>query len=257
MKILWICTCASFLLVLTFCKESNHQQSANDLPKLAEWAGAKVDMSQLTVRKDSFVIFDPSGAKVGTMQQHFSYQDGFYKMEDISRFDDESVVEYAVFLVDSVTLSTRDIDIDMKTKNGDAMIKFSLADQLVKGQYQLSNEGRQQTIEVDSTYEMDISRNELYMLVNAVEWEEGLSLPLNIFAPLSMKKSKASLRAIGEEELNWQGKSTSCMKVELRSDGNIPDNDFWITRTSPRQILKVDVVGLGLEIKLAKSAVSS
>lgn len=251
-RILW--ASIVFGALLTSYHMIRTYQNSNRYMDIKSWSGMNLDREMLTARRDSFDMYAPDGNWKGYMTQNFYFKEGAYLMEDVSRFSDGSVVEYAAFKIDTSAMKTDTLHINMRTDQGNAIVNLKIDHQYVTGSYHVTKGEQERMIKIDTTYEKTILRNEIYMLINAVEWNIGDQLSLNVLSPLSMAVSKATIRAISVEDLTCQGQNTSCMKLELRSDGKIAENDIWITRASPRRILKFKVLEPALNIILTKTS---
>jgi len=220
---------------------------------LADWAGQPVNLDHLKTERDSFIMVNPSGDKVGGMIWEKHRNGNRYVHNDVSYFDDGSVYEEASFLFSLDPLTIDSIITDMKTPAATMSIRFGMQGKRISGPVQMKRDTNARMIAVDSVLQFDMAREEIYSLIHCLQLESFKEMKLKVLNPLGLAIADASIKFVGKESLTTNYGSYETFKLDLNGGGIIPDNIIWI-QDKPRKIIKVKVREPELEIVLAKTS---
>ena len=237
-------------LICIFFGACNKTFDGNTDPKY--WLGKEVDTLQLKERLNVYQMYNNEGDKVGSMVFAFDLHEKRIIVRDTSQFDDGSIYETAEFVLDRENLRTISNNVDMKTGSMEMQIRLKAEENRVEGFAKVTRGENIIKTDIDSTFQYDVFRSDLYVLLHTIEFSKGDSIPFRAIAPMSgMRVSDASIVYEGEETIQIAGKSYACVVVMLKSDGVIPANKIWISKETPRRIMKFEVTGAGLNIELS------
>ncbi|MEP2670670.1 MAG: hypothetical protein ABJH04_16825 [Cyclobacteriaceae bacterium] len=223
--------------------------SGNDNTSVRMWAGHSIDLKHIMNEKDSFIMFNPKGEKVGGMVWNKTIANDKYVHKDISYFDDGSVYEEASFFYSLNPLSSDSIQISMQVPTAALDINYSIDGKNVKGTYVISRDSTERLINLDSLYNYDILRPEIYSLIHSLNFDSVTQFPIKVFSPEGMSVADAEITYLGREIVDEGYGKFDCLKVELKGGGIIPDNILWINE-EPRRIVRVYVPEPELNIVL-------
>lgn len=216
------------------------------------WLDQPIDFYQIQEVVNTYHMFDSTDTKVGSMIFGFSFEDGFLVARDTSQFDDGSVYETAEFTLDTSSFKMKKLAIDMKTAQASIDIDLNQTDKIT-GTYILSRDTLSNEYPIDSAYQHDVIRGELYMLFYTLQLKENDSISFKVLAPTSMAISEASLSHEGTEKIETAAGSFQCDVLWLKSDGIMPSNKIWISKSEPRKVVKFYVPGPEFAIELVSS----
>ena len=220
--------------------------------RLDNWVGQKVDLNHIRNEKDSFVMFNTSGEKVGGMLWEKSISETTYIHKDVSYFDDGSVYEEAIFSFSLNPLKIRAVQMDMKTQAANAAVDFQIEDKNIKGPFTITRDTSERIMQIDSVFDFDVVRSEIYSMIHSLEFEEQKEIPFNVLSELGLAIAKAKVTMMGREKIDTGYGEFQTIKLDLNGGGVIPDNTIWINE-SPRRIVKVHVPGPDLDVILVKT----
>jgi hypothetical protein len=214
------------------------------------WVGQSIDFSQLKEVTNTYYMYDSTGVKVGSMIFGLSFENGFLVARDTSQFDDGSVYETAEFNFDTTDFRMNKVSTDMKTARAVLDIDLSRVDDKLRGTYVLKRDTITRTFEIDSAYQFTNFREEIYMMIQALSIKPKDSIALQSMVSTSMTVSKGLLIHSGVETIETLNGMESCDVIWLKADGKMPDNKIWVTKKSPRTIVKFYIPGAELNIVL-------
>ena len=215
------------------------------------WNGIPIDWNHLKSGVEHYIMYNAQGKKVGSMDVETDINGETVTYKDISQFDDGSVYEEAIFVIDRATLGTKKVDIRMTTNRGEYEIDLSLKENLVLGSYKITQNGAENIIVVDSLMNFDAVRIEPYLFIKAFDWSSGETIELNIFAPLQGAVARTSLEYKGLETITTGLGTFEAFHYLLNGNGVIPSNNFWVDKET-RKVVRIDVVGQELNIDLTE-----
>ncbi len=217
-----------------------------------QWLGKKLDFEQLQSKTDYYHIFDSAKTKVGSMVFGTFFNDGLFIARDTSQFDDGSFIETAAFRIDTTTMKTKSVFMSMSYGNTSIEIDIEKDNERITGAYSIKRDTLTNEQKMDSIYDYDIVRSEIYMLLNAIELKQGDTLKLRSFVPSGLSVSDITIFLKGKETIKvpYSGKAKECQIISIRTDGKMPNNDIWITKDRPRQMFKFFVPEQKLSIEL-------
>ncbi len=234
---------ALFLLTfLLLCTELQAQEKT--------WLDRPVDFSQIREVVNTYHMFDGAGNKVGSMIYATSFENGRLLVRDTSQFDDGSVYETIEYHFDTSEFVMKKAGIDMKTIQATLDIDLVQEDGRTRGNYGLIRDTTIRNFPIDSAYEYDVFRGEIYLLLNGLNLEKDDTLYMKALVPTSMNISKGQISLVGEESISTALGTFDCDVVWLRADGVMPDNKIWIRKETPRTMVKFYIPGMELHIEL-------
>lgn len=219
------------------------------------WLGQPVDFSQLREVTNTYLIYDSTGNKVGSMIFGFSFEDGVLVARDTSQFDDGSIYETAIFTFDTTDFRMNAVATDMKTPHGTLDLDLRLDNGRVKGTYVVMRDTTTRTKLIDSAYQFTNFREEIYMIIHTLSMKPNDTIALQSLATTSV--SAASLIHSGTETIETLNGMETCDVIWLKADGKMPDNKIWVRRNFPRAIVKFYVPKAELDLVLTKQISSS
>lgn len=223
--------------------------SADDKASIRMWAGQWIDLKHVVNERDSFIMLNSKGEKVGGMIWNKTIANNKYIHKDISYFDDGSVYEEASFFYSLTPLSVDSIQIAMQIPTANLDINYGITGKKINGTFIVSRDSTERLINLDSLYTYDIHRPEIYSLIHSLNFDSITQFPLRVFSPEGLSIADAELTYLGNESVDEGYGEYECIKVELKGGGIIPDNIIWISK-DPRRIVKVYVPEPALNIVL-------
>ncbi|GAB4236484.1 MAG: hypothetical protein Tsb0034_11150 [Ekhidna sp.] len=214
------------------------------------WLNQSIDFAQIKEVVNTYHMFDSTDMKVGSMVFGFSFENGRLVARDTSQFDNGSVYETAIFSLDTSDFILKEISIDMKMGPTSLDIDLTKSNGNVSGSYVVTRDTLVNEYPIDSAYQHDVVRSEMYMLFHTLKLKAGDSLTFTALAPTSMALSNASLTYEGTETVEVGAGSFECDVIWLKTDGKMPSNKIWISKESPRKVVKFYVPGPELNIEL-------
>lgn len=236
------------LLFLTIgCQSSKTEKNVEKF-----WQGYPIDFMQIREVVNTYHMFDSTKTKVGSMVFGFSFEEGFLVARDTSQFDDGRVYETAMLTFDTSSFQMKQIAIDMSTQRASLDIDLQQAGENVQGSYLIKQDTSRTIYEIDSAYRFSAFREEIYIMTHTLGLNPGDTVSIQTLVPTSMSISNAQLIYAGEETLVTLNGTQTCDVIWLKADGKMPDNKIWVTKKSPRTIVKFYVPGPELSIELVK-----
>lgn len=214
------------------------------------WLGQSVDFSQISEVVNTYHMFDSTDTKVGSMVFAFSFEDGLLIARYTSQFDDGSVYETAKLSFDTSRFQMSEVAIDFQMTGVSLDVDLNYENDNVKGTYRLTRDTTTSTFDIDSAYQFSAFREEIYMLTHALTFVPGDTLSLTSLVPTSMSVSNAQMFYSGTKTIETFEGMQECDVIWLKADGKMPDNKIWISKDSPRTIVKFYVPGAELDIEL-------
>lgn len=216
------------------------------------WNGFPIDLSHISARRDSFNMINPQGDKVGAMEVTISKTAEKITFFDISQFDDGSIYEEATYHMDLESLNTETVDVDMTTTAAQMIAKLTTIDKQISGTYKIIQGGNEREIPVDSLFDYDLVRAEIFTYIGALVPTDTMSRELKVFSSLSGNVVTAKLSYLGEESITTELGTFDARHYYLDGKGGIPTNEIWVDKETNRQV-RIAVIGAGLDIRLVKS----
>ncbi|MEQ9413989.1 MAG: hypothetical protein RIF39_09165 [Cyclobacteriaceae bacterium] len=226
--------------------------SGEEKTSVRMWAGHPIDLKHIVNERDSFIMINSKGEKIGGMIWDKTIANDKYIHRDISYFDDGSVYEEASFFYNLNPLSIDSIQIAMQMPTAALDINYGIDGKKVKGTYVISRDSTERLIHLDSLYTYDILRPEIYSFIHSLNFDSVTQFPIKVFSPEGMSVTNAEITHLGREMVDEGYGKFNCIKVELNGGGIIPDNIIWISE-NPRRIVRVYVPGPELNIVLVRS----
>ncbi|WP_420385078.1 hypothetical protein [Roseivirga sp.] len=216
-----------------------------------QWAGREIDLQHIQEVVNEYHMYNSDRNKVGSMIFGFWFEGGRLWARDTSSFDDGSVYEVAQFSMDTTSMELRTDKTDMQTPNADIKIDLNFDSKKVTGQADVKRaNGNNNHIPIDDDYAYTIVRSEIYMLLHTLSLPRGDTLSLDVLVPNSLNVSKVQLYYTGEERVTTEYGKFRCDVYWLKTDGKMPENKIWVSKKSPRTIVRFHVPAASLDIEL-------
>ncbi len=243
-----------FISVLFSILISCGQTSDSKSPGISkQWLNKEIDFNSIQEVVNTYHMFDSNQAKVGSMVYATAFNGTHLMALDTSQFDDGTVYETASFVFDTSSFTMKNVKIDMSTPNASLNVDFNNENNQVKGEFTLNRNEATQVFPLDSTYQMDIIRSEIYLLLQTLPITAGDTIALKALVPTRMGISSAEIYLEGEERISTALGEVECDVVWLKTDGIMPNNKIWISKDSPRKLIKFYVPGPELSIEIQSS----
>lgn len=240
----YLCLSTVALATLFFSCENQKE------PLKKTWLEQPVDFSQLREVTNTYLMYDSTGTKAGSMIFGFSFENGFLVARDTSQFDDGSVYETAEFTFDTTDFRMNKVRTEMKTPNVTLDLDLRLDNGRLKGTHVMIKDTTTRTKVIDSAYQFTNFREEIYMMIHTLSMKPNDTIAIQSLATTSI--STGSLIYSGTETIETLNGKETCDAIWLKADGKMPDNKIWISRKSPRTIVKFYVPMGELNLVLTK-----
>ena len=216
-----------------------------------KWLNHSIDLKNIQEVVNTYQMFNEEHQKVGSMIFGFWREDGKIIARDTSQFDDGSVYETAEFVYDISGSQLTSDHTSMKTPNIDVDIDLSFNNKLAQGNIEVKRAaGENSLIPVNEKYDYDVVRGEIYMLLHGLELPKKYTVSFKALVTTGMVISSAQIYYEGEESVTTPLGKFQCDVFWLKADGKMPDNKIWISKASPRTIVKFSVPSASLTIEL-------
>lgn len=234
------------LLVCAFAWTiSGFAQSGSTL----NWTIGAIPKAHVDDHSATYHMFDAEGKKVGSMATQLIDEEDQITLIDTSQFDDGSVYEEATFTFSKKPIATTSIKIKMKTPNAKIDIDVAVSGKHAKGTYLLN----EQTHQIDSTYDYDVVRAELYAFLGMLTYKTGMKKTVKVLAPMSFQVVAAEISVLEEEMITTPLGKFDTFKLLLDGKGVIPTNYIYVDKAS-HQVVKYEVTGqMQLDIVLMEN----
>ena len=134
------------------------------------WLGKPVNLQRIIQGYNTYHMYDNTGLKVGSMVFGWAFKNGKLVSRDTSHFDDGSVYETAEFHFDTTDMSIERVAIDLLVGPSALDIDYELTAGRTIGMFKMTQDTTERKYEIDSTYHQDTFREELYMLMHAIDY---------------------------------------------------------------------------------------
>ncbi|WP_462251886.1 DUF3108 domain-containing protein [Ekhidna sp.] len=240
---LWILT-----ILLFACQPAKEEKASEK-----KWLGQTLNLSEIQPTVNTYHMLDTSGAKVGSMIFGTYFENGKLVVRDTSSFDNGSVYEEAEFAMDTATYQSKQELVRMQINTTRLDVNIVANNKQVNGMYTVTRDTTATDYPVDSLYSYDVFRTELYMLMQALDYKKDDTIKFKSLVSTSMTVSDASLYYVNEEQITTAAGTFDCNVIHLMTDGKMPQNRVWITKSKPSKIVKFYVPGADLSIELVES----
>lgn len=217
----------------------DHWQTGLDLSK------AHLDSFRMTMFKGEEAI--------GFMEYGWSLDGDSYVISDRTEMQ-PNVVEVAKGVLDSTSLLPTSVTIDFAVGDNLLDVDLSWTDGWRKGRYINMRENARTTRDVNVQEDKPATlRMAVFGLVAAMPLREGFKTTLPWFNTLVNRVEDVAVIVAGSETTDTPAGRFQTYKIELR--GGSPENIMYVTQTTPRQIVRIDVVGHPMHFELAATPV--
>ncbi|WP_436515432.1 DUF3108 domain-containing protein [Ekhidna sp. To15] len=240
--------CLIILALLCAC-----QNPEKDAKPKVEWLGQEVDFNRIQSGINTYHMFDSTQTKVGSMIFGTYFENGKLVSRDTSSFDDGSVYEDAEFTVDTNRFKMEAVSVNMQINTTKLDVDLDANNNTVTGLYRVIRDTTINDYPVDSTYNYDVFRSELYMLMQTLDYKAGDTIRFKALISTSMTVADASIYYVKDEQVTTAAGTFDCTVIHLMTDGKMPQNRIWISKEKPAKIVKFYVPGPELSIELVDS----
>lgn len=234
--------CCSLLWTCSFSQKPSENT--------AIWLGYEIDRSHLENRRDSFNMVQNEEV-VGKWIWETTISETSISFKDISELYGR-VKEEFICKVDKADLFTTSLDMVMTTPNNKMTVVLTRQSNKDLKATLVIYKPEEKSMVIDTTYkEPVIERSVLFGLVQTLPLEKSLDTDFPVFFMNTGQVGAMKLEKIGEEKVIVPAGSFDTYK--LRFEGkDLVSNIIYVSKTSPRRIVKVDVIGQPLTIELAQ-----
>lgn len=210
-----------------------------------------LDPAQLTARRDSFTVMIQGSAMGSQVSELRTEGDALVFVEQtaipLMGLTQETRVRMA-----PGTFALVAVDQNGQVGGQAAETHVNVAGGRVTGRAQSPQPGGQvKTIDVDTTFAPGtFETNQLQALVPALELAEGASHTVNVFNSADASTKPYTFKVEGTEEVTVPAGTFSTFRVSM-TGGQLP-GILYVTRDTPRRIVKIEVVGQPVAFELVK-----
>ncbi len=238
----FICIC---LLLISGCSNPPNGQEARAFRRL----GKEVKVQRMFDHLNRYHMFDSTGQKVGSMVFAWTKNGPHLIARDTSQFDNGSVYETASMFINSGSMIMDSIDLDLRLPHVQVGINLFSRAGNISGNFQVSRDTMVSNTPVDTTYQFDVFREELYALMPLLDFSPGDSIAFKMLLTTSRSVIDAALVYERSEEIQVAA-GTFQTDVLYLNTGGVIDNRIWFSQDAPYQIVKFYVPGSDLSIDL-------
>ena len=165
-----------------------------------QWLNRTIDFGSIQEVTNTYWMYDSTRTKVGSMVISTSFKNGYLIARDTSQFDDGSVYETAEFTIDTSNFILKKMMMDIEVPQANVNVAIEYESGRVTGAFTIKQDTSQRVIPIDSSYQHDIVREELYILLQTFPFEVGDTLNVTAYVPTGMNISKATLNLFGRRK---------------------------------------------------------
>lgn len=232
----------SIALAVAFQSYSNAQQ----------WLGFGLSPEQIVARVDSFNMVNPLGDKIGSMVLSFEFLESEFIFSDISILDG-FIREDAIYCFNRESMQLKNYRIDYKQNALEIDGHLEWNKRHTKGVYNILNNGKERSNKVDTTFSHDIiDRGEVFAFVNALPLRAGLRTTFSVLVQPSFEVWDMTLEVNDSHSITVPAGTFETYKVTLL--GGKVSNIIYVSKKTPRKIVKVEVIDQPIEIILISSS---
>ena len=239
-----------FLWVLGFCLSINAQNTAS-----SAWSDHAIDKKQLQINfQNEYVMLDSLNNNIGSMVFSQQVEGDKLMVRDISTLQDESMLEKFHAIMNMGSMKVSSVSTNIHTPSMEVITNLSAKNNIIKGDYSVTQNGNNVEIEIDSLYDYDIFRFEIYSILPALKKKTGDSMQFKVLYPISMSTFDCTLEKVKDSEIiSINGKSHDTEVYFLKTPNQILDNQIWVDKKSPKRILRFYVPKSAITIELKNS----
>ena len=217
------------------------------------WLGKPLNEESLNSKLNKYHMYDSNGLKVGSMIFGLREEGGRWVAEDTSQLDDGSIYETAKMVMDLTQPAMQSVDMDIAVQGANVFIDLQPSTEKMNGTYKVQRDTAMLVDRViDSAYVYDAFREEVYMLLHAVDWEEGDSVAFRMFFPNSFGVVDAALVYESQETIKVAAGNFDTHVIYLNT-GGLLDNRIWVSKEEQPKLVKFYVPNAQLSIELNSS----
>ena len=238
--------------ILGACNTQNRDSTSKSESSIAQsqWLNRDFDLSQIRNVVNTYNIIDSTDQKIGSMVFSFRKVGDLLIAKDTSQFDNGSIYETAILEADLKTMAFKNIDMEIKVPGREISIDLKSESNSINGRVLVMKDTIAITnMAIDSVYSYDIFREEIYMLLHAIDLKKGDSIPFKMFVSNSLKSIDASLNVEQSEIIEVPAGKFETTVVYLNT-GGLLDNRIWISNGENKRIVKFYVPTGNLNIDL-------
>ncbi|MDH3458690.1 MAG: insulinase family protein, partial [Gemmatimonadota bacterium] len=210
----------------------------------------ELDLSQIVSRRDSMQM-SAQGMPVGYLVREVTRANG-----SATYTEDMSIAAFGMTQNLELTLDLEPLEMGMVQQTVEfrgqvAETHLQYGAGRVKGTAQSPEPtGTIKTLEIDTTLvEGTVDDNTLTMLIPALPLAEGAAFTVNVFESSEGSAKPYTLTVLGTESVTVPAGTFDTFKVE--SSGGAQPFVFYVTRETPRRLVKIEIVGQPVSFELA------
>lgn len=241
------------LTLLAWALPAWPQPAAEEAPAGPAPLPVAIDAEQVRAGKQTFRIVN-NGEVAGSIVVETLFRDGVYFIHDVSTMEPQAA-EDVLMRLDAETWAPLSVQLSGHFGEVHVNAHYAFDGPRVRGtffQHRPSDGGYAETpvdLQLPAGTQL---RGGVIFMVQALPLEPGKSLRLNWFHALGGRLEEVTLTAVGVEQVTVPAGTFETLKVT--QEGGTPGNVFYVTTESPRQTVRIDVVGQPMIIELMPGA---
>lgn len=200
---------------------------------------SKVTVENADLSKFSMVLIN-DGVEAGGMSYGWTKKGDTYVIADRSEMQPD-ILETAKGVIDANTLLPKSIVIDFALSGGTMDFDLAWEGDHRTGTIVTNRNGEEKTHTIDTKEESAPIRLAVVGMVAAFDIDDTFETSLPWFNTLANKTETITLKTIGTETVEAPAGIFETYKVAVR--GGNPENNVYVTKSLPRKIVKIDVLG--------------
>jgi len=240
------------IIVLSlYCLLSHFTTLAQIRQPFGENLQVKLDLTKLQ-SNTSHYIMKVKDKKVGSWDWEVKRTGQTVRFKDVSILDGQ-VREDAVIMFDTKRREVTSMEVKMKFKRGVMIGNIKTNGAHLKADYTLQRAEQSRKKQIDTTLHHWVARPLLIGLMPYITWKSKQIQDIAVFSLASASLWKMQIEVLEETTIKVPAGTFETQKVALRSeDPGSVSNIFYISKSFPRKLVRVDVVGRGMQIELVK-----
>lgn len=207
-------------------------------------ATAKDWRNQVTIENADLSKFSMTlindGKEAGGMTYGWVKEGDTYVIADRSEMQ-PNILETAKGIIDANSLLPKSIVIDFALGGGTMDYDITWEGDHRKGAIVTNRNGEEKTHVIDLKEEIAPIRLAVIGMVAAFNIDDTFETSMPWFNTLANKTETITLKTIGSETVDAPAGTFETYKVVVR--GGTPENNVYVTKSLPRKIVKIDVLG--------------
>lgn len=215
-----------------------------------DWMKLHLNTDQILISRDSFVMVNHDGIKVGSMVMDGHFQNTHYIWKEISILDSiMSERSTYTFNASKFTLKESSLVFNQGKTNIVGVLKWNMGH--VTGTYEINQKSVKQTVDIDTIFSGLVDRAEVFAFIHAIPLRVGLRFPVNVLVQPSGEIWNMQIEVIAEVKCIVPAGEFDTFKINFY--GGKVSNMLYVSKGPDPKLVKVEVVGQPLHIELVSS----